>query len=206
MTGFQALPLKGLGRILAVSIAVIGGATVAPAQSQELTIDGGQQAAQTAALTSEDPTPALLEIVEANQAGGVDALTKALSPLVIDNPALAQTLIEIAKAKPELAETLAEVLARIQKTLKDLDPDKAQQIATVVASADPAFQAAYAVAQSSGDGGAQVADAGGGAAGGGAGATTSGAGSGAGGIGYGGGLGGGGSIGGGGGTVSPAAP
>lgn len=212
MTASKVASLIGGTRIVVASIAVIGCATVATAQSTEQAAPPSQQAgAQTAALPAEDQTLAIAQIVEANKAGGVDALTKALSPLIIENPALAATLVDIAKNKPELAETLAEVLARIQKGLKELDPQKAKQIATIIASAPPAFQAAYAVAQSPGDsGGTQTADAGGAAGGGGAGAATGGGdgggGAGAAGVGYGGGLSGGGSIGGGGGTVSPAAP
>jgi len=211
MTASKMISLTGGVRIAVAAIAVIGSATVAAAQSNEQTAAQPQQqtGAQTAALSAEDQALTIGQIVEANKAGGVEALTKALSPLIIENPALAATLVDIAKSKPELAETLAEVLARIQKGLKALDPEKAKQIATIIASAPPAFQAAYAVAQSPGDtGGTQTADAGG-AAGGGAGAATGGGdggAAGAAGVGYGGGLSGGGSIGGGGGTVSPASP
>lgn len=209
MTAFTATPLKGAARILAASITLLGGATLALAQSAEQPANQQQQPAgetQTAAVPPEDQAASIAQLIEANKDGGVDALTKALSPLIIENPALASTLVDIAKNKPELAEMLAEVLARIQKGLKELDPEKAKQIAALVASASPAFQAAYAVAQSPGDGGgAQVADAGG-AGGGGGGGGGDGGGAGTSGVGFGGGTGGGGSVGGGGGTISPASP
>lgn len=212
MTASKVTSFTGRTRTLVAAMAVIGSATVATAQSTDQAAPPSQQAAgaETAALPAGDQALALAQLVEANKAGGVEGLTKALSPVIIENPELAAALIDIAKAKPELAETLAEVLARIQKSLKDLDPAKAKRIATIVASASPEFQAAYAVAQSPGDGGgAQTADAGGSAGGGGAatgGGGEGGGGSGAAGVGYGGGLSGGGTIGGGGGSVSPAAP
>lgn len=194
---------RSLAHVCATGLMLLG--TVAGATAQNADQAPVQTEPQQTQTAPADPAVAIAEAIEQNKAGGVDALTKALSPLIIANPALASVVIEIASNKPELAETLAEVLARIQLALKDIDPEKAKQISTLVASASPAFQAAYAVAQTSGDGGGQTADAGGGAAGGASGGGDGG-GSGAGGVGYGGGTGGGGGAGGGGGTISPAAP
>ena len=118
-------------------------------------------------------------LIEANIGGGSAGLVKALAPAIIANPELAADVIAYAQAHPEKAELLAEVLATIQVSLKDLDPKKAKILSTVVASAPPAFQAAYAVALAPGDtggGGGQVASTGGGGATGGGGGGTSGGG------------------------------
>lgn len=198
-----------LVQVFAAGLALFCAASVASAQTsgQPAGLPQQQASPQAVDAPASDPAVVIAEIIEKNQAAGADALAKELAPLIIETPSLASVLVEIANNKPEIAELLAEVLAKVQLALKEIDPEKAKQVATIVASASPAFQAAYAVAQAPGDGGGQVADAGGGgSAGGGDGGGVGGGGTGgAAGVGYGGGAGGG-SAGGGGGTVSPAAP
>jgi hypothetical protein len=171
----------------------------------------GQDAAQTTPPGDAQGPFGIAAIVEANLAQP-ENICAACTPLILANPAAAAELIQAAKAHPELTEQLAQCVSKIQQSLKASNPEGAQTIAALVASAPPAFQAAYAVAlapEGGGASGGQVAAAGdgggGGSAGDGGGGGTGG-GVGVGGVGFGGG-GGGGTIGGGGGaTVSPSTP
>jgi hypothetical protein len=206
--------LRDTAGVLMLSIAAVH---VAPAvHAQTLDQSGSLQIPAAGTLPATD-SQTIAVLIESNRGAGAEALMQALSPLVIADPAAAYDIVAAAGDNPEMAEALAEVLANAQSELKRLDPDKARQLATIVADAPAGFQAAYAVALSPGDintdtASIQVADASSSTStssdGGAAGNASSGSddGSGTSGVGFGGGIGGAPAGGGGGGIVSPAAP
>src|SRR5262245_54084941 len=152
--------------------------------------DQGQQQAATPPSTAAaaiPPAVTITSVIEANLAQP-GQICPACTPLIIASPAAAAEMIAAAQKYPELAETLAQCLSKLQQGMAATNPQGAQAIAALVTNAPPAFQAAYAVA-AAGDGGGGGGDGGGGGGGAGAGG---GGGGGAGAGGGGGGAGGGG--------------
>ncbi len=155
----------------------------------------------------------------ANNSTNLQALVQQLLPIIRENPAAAGEVIAAAQANPALTPILAQALSRIQTIVAGQNPQAGALISSIVASAPPPFQAAYAVARApaggggpnggGGGGGGPTAGAGGGpgggSGGGGGGAGGGGGGGGFGGFGFGG-FGGGGGSGVGGGSVSPSRP
>jgi hypothetical protein len=106
------------------------------------------------------------EVIEANLASP-EKICPAATPVILANPAAAADLIDGAKIHSELTEQLAQCLSKIQQSMKTSNPEGAELIGSLIATAPAAFQAAYAVAlvPEGADGPAPPADDGGGAAG-----------------------------------------
>jgi hypothetical protein len=139
------------------------------------------------------------EIVAAN-VETPEKICPAVTPIIIAEPGAAFDLIETAKQRPKQMERLAQCLSQIQSVMKSSNPQGAKVIDVLVASAPAGFQAAYAIALATGDGGgtASAGSAGDGAGGGSSGGDSGGGGGTSSSGGSGGGGGGGGSSGGGG--------
>ncbi len=109
-----------------------------------------------------DAMISLQQVIAAN-ANTPKQICPAITPLLRADPSAASAVIENAQAQPTLLEPLCECLSRTQAALKQSDPQGAEIVAKAVATASPAFQACYAVAQAPGEGGgggAQTAGAG----------------------------------------------
>lgn len=206
-TTFRSLALASAGSIAALTLLTATGVYAqqqgqpsnAPATNNVPSISGTQ--------TGQGQTVA--QIIAANSTN-LQQLVQQLLPVVRSNPQAASEVIAAAQANPALATILAQALSRIQNVIAAQNPTAAAQIATIVAAAPPAFQAAYAVARAGGSGGPGGGQGpggnsgpGGGDGGGGGGGGGSGGGGGGGGFG---GFGGGSGGGVGGGVVSPSRP
>ncbi len=193
--------------IMALAISVAN-AAAQPAPQQSAPVPSAPVPSANAAQPDVSNAPpagqgaAVAKLVATNL-GNLKKITPELIALINADPALAAGLIEAARQHPEQAQALAQLLSKIQAGLKTTNPDGANVIAALVASAPPEFQAAYAVALAGGGGdGAPAgapgqADGGGGSGGGGAASSgggsstgSAGAGGSSGGLGFGSGFGG----------------